>query len=265
MLARNSLPEEFRAWNRVHGAPAGRGMPGWGGLLFRLPENIRLRVMGCFAMQSNSETRVFEYPWAFFAAQIRPGMSALEIGGGLSGFQFALGTAGCSVTNVDPGLKASGGASYCDGAAMAQANRLFGTHVNLINATIDRADLPDASFDRAYAISVLEHVPQSEMEDVMRQVFRVLKPGGTFVITIDLFLNIYPFTSRQSNKFGRNIDIASLCAVAPFKLIAGEKSELFGFPEFSTERVLSDLERYVMGSYPVLSQCLVLEKPLTAE
>jgi len=262
VLARQPLPEKYIAWNRAHGAPAGRGMPGWGGVLNRLPERIRYSLMGCYAMQVNSDTRAFEYPWAYFASPLRPGMDVLEIGGGLSGFQFTLSGAGCRVTNVDPGEKATGGASFCDAAAVARFNRLFGTDVTLLNTTIDEAGLSREGFDRAFAISVLEHLPQEEMEAVMREVFRVLRPGGTFVITLDLFLNLRPFTSRTANHYGRNIDVATLCAIAPFRLAVGNRSELFGFPEFEPERILSELEQFVMGTaYPVLSQCLVLEKP----
>jgi len=38
----------------------------------------------------------------------------------------------------------------------------------------------------------------------------VLKPGGRLVLTIDLFLNLKPFTSRTSNQFGVNVSIGEL-------------------------------------------------------
>ena len=38
--------------------------------------------------------------------------------------------------------------------------------------------LPDNSFDAVYAIEATVHAP--ELEGVYREIFRVLKPGGTF-------------------------------------------------------------------------------------
>jgi SAM-dependent methyltransferase len=43
-------------------------------------------------------------------------------------------------------------------------------------------DLPDASYDAVIANHVLEHVPD-DMK-AMREVFRVLRPGGLFVVTV---------------------------------------------------------------------------------
>jgi hypothetical protein len=65
-------------------------------------EPWRARLVGCFAFQGNNTTRAFEYPWIFETVSPSPGMKLLEIGGSLSGLQFALNLAGCDVVNVDP-------------------------------------------------------------------------------------------------------------------------------------------------------------------
>jgi SAM-dependent methyltransferase len=42
----------------------------------------------------------------------------------------------------------------------------------------------DASFDGAYCISVLEHVPEPGDEEALRELARVTKPGGRVVVTL---------------------------------------------------------------------------------
>jgi len=51
---------------------------------------------------------------------------------------------------------------------------------------MDLADLhfPDASFDAVYALNSLLHVPRVEFESVLREIRRVLVPGGLFYLGI---------------------------------------------------------------------------------
>jgi SAM-dependent methyltransferase len=50
----------------------------------------------------------------------------------------------------------------------------------------DGRSLPfaDASFDRAYSISVLEHIPEGGDEAALGELARVVKPGGRVVVTL---------------------------------------------------------------------------------
>jgi SAM-dependent methyltransferase len=261
MLARRALPEEYRRWNRRHGAPFGHPVHGLGLLRRLLPERVLTRMRGPFGIQPNNTVREFEYPWAYFASPVRPGLDVLDIGGGFGGFQFALARQGCRVVNVDPGMAAIGVGWPCDESSMRRLNRLFGTSVQLRNTVIERAGLADRTFDVAYSISVLEHLPPEELVTTFTEVYRVLRPGGLFVMTVDLFLNIAPFTSIPHNKFGTNIDLRWLLGQAPFELAVGTPSELHGFEGFAAERVLSNLGDLLVGAYPALCQCLVLRKP----
>jgi len=261
MLARRASPEAYRDWNRQHGAPFGRRVRGLYTLQRFLPENVMARIRGPFGIQENNTVREFEYPWAYFATPVRPGLDALDIGGGLGGFQFVLARAGCRVVNVDPGMDAVGIGWPCDDSSMRRLNRLFGTSVQLRNTVIDRADLADDAFDVAYSISVLEHLPPDELVTTLEEVYRVLRPGGHFVMTVDLFLNIAPFTGVQRNRFGTNVDLRWLLEQTPFELAMGTPSELHGFDGFSPEWVLNNLADLLVGEYPALCQCLVLRKP----
>jgi SAM-dependent methyltransferase len=249
---------EFREWNWVNGAPHGRNpiIPRWK-RSFLSHEDIE-RMRGPFALQMNNTTREFEYPWAFHAAELKPGMRVLEIGGGLSGLQFVTDLVGCSVVNVDPGMDVHDWP--CNPEAMQRLNRRFGTHVVLVNTTIDKASLTEASFDRAFSISVIEHLAPHIAAEIVRSVHFCLKPRGLFVLTADLFLNVKPFSSRLENQFGRNQDLSKLIDLEAWELLIGDRSRLYGFAEFDSDDVLSHLEDFYVGNYPALAQCLVLRR-----
>lgn len=263
MLAPSQLPPRYQNWNRAHGAPSGFQRPRRE--LFRrfYPAEAWQRLRGPFGLQSNNRTRVFEYPWAYYAADLSSPRKIVEIGGSLSGFQFVLSRAGHEVVNIDPGMEAAGVGWPSDIEEIGKLNDWFGTSVELRPTTIDKAELPDDYFDYFFSISVLEHLPQSDLQEVMRHARRCLKPGGRFIITLDLFLNLYPFTTRHENEFGTNQDVRHMVEMSGLELVEGDRSKLFGFPEFDAARIQSELEAYFIGNYPVLTQCLTLQRPLT--
>jgi len=51
--------------------------------------------------------------------------------------------------------------------------------------TFDATNIPfeDSSFDCVFSVSVLEHVPDDRDREIAKEVARILKPDGTFVIT----------------------------------------------------------------------------------
>jgi SAM-dependent methyltransferase len=185
----------------------------------------------------------------------------VEIGGGMSGFQFVMCRNGCQVINVDPGQEEMRPRWGYNEENFNKLNSQFGTDVEMRSTTIDKAGLEDKSFDCAYSISVLEHLPLAAISTIMTHVWKCLKPGARFVLTVDLFLNLAPFTHRLHNEFGTNIDLKWLLCQAPFVLEEGNIDELFGFNEFNPAEVLARLETYLIATdYPVLSQCLVVRK-----
>ncbi len=260
MLARVEMPPSFRQWNRKRGAPYG----------FRWVNHIPRRywtwpfvakMVGCFAFQENNSTRRCEFPWVFEALDIFPGASVLEIGGGLSGLQFVLSRCGCEVTNVDPGMAANGVGWPVDQESVNLLNRRFRTRVRLKNCFIQDAGLEDESFDRAFSVSAIEHIPPDDILTILEHVRRGLKPGGLFVLTVDLFLDLKPFTTLETNKYGRNVSIRWLVENSGLELAAGRPEELYGFDSFSPERILEGLPQFFVGSgWPTLAQKLVLRK-----
>ncbi len=260
MIAPKKLPEMYQQWNSAHGAPHGHPIR-FGRFRKQWLPDSWLRGQGPFSVQPNNTIRAFEYPWSFDVAKIQPGMKTLEIGGGLAGLQFTLAQAGCKVVNVDPGMEAAGVGWHCDAISIARLNRVFGTDVELRNTTIEKAALAENEFDRAFSISVIEHLPPVDAANVMSHAFRSLKPGGLFIITVDLFLNLAPFTARVRNSYGHNQNIRELIAAQPWKLFVGRHEELFGHSEFDADKIQSRLEEFFVGDYPALAQCFVLQKP----
>jgi hypothetical protein len=221
-----------------------------------------VRSRGPFAWQTNNTTREFEYPWVYFTIEsFGKKLDIVEIGGGLSGMQFVLAVAGHRVTNVDPGLAATGKGWALDSEKHARLQQVYSAPVSLIPKPIQDAGLPNESADVVYCVSALEHFSETDLIQAAEHTGRVLKVGGHAVFTTDLFLDTEPFCRRDSNKYGRNIDIAALLNRSTLSLVAGNRNELLGFPEFAPDQILQRLHEFNVGNgYPCLAQCFVAKK-----
>lgn len=262
MILRRTLPPSFVAWNRRWGAPHGHRI--WRRVLQgRLrPLGHRLpRLLGPFGLQLENDTRTVEYPWAFAAGRIRPGLDVIDLGGSLCGFQFALAASGARVRNVDPGEEATGVGWPVDRETIGRLNRAFRTDVELLPCTLEHAGIPEGSVDVVFSISTLEHIPVDELTSLAAEIGRVLKPGGRAVLTVDLFLDLVPFSDKPVNGWGTNVSIRELVEQTGLELTEGRTSELHGYPEFDPKRILAQLPEYHLGSgYPSLAQAVVLTK-----
>ncbi len=262
VIGRNVLPDLYRRWNEVWGAPFGRPVPTW---IRRLPASTDRvdRRAGPFSFQPNNSTRTWEYPWAWHAVPLTPGMRVVDLGGGLSGLQFVLALSGATVLNIDPFVDYGSVGEYAavdPPQVLGRLNRLFGTAVELRRGVIHEAGLDAASVDIVYCISTIEHLSETDVSAAMAEIRRVLRPGGHWVLTVDLFLDLKPFTTRLSNRWGTNVDIRSLVEASGFDLVSGSPGELLGFGDFDADTVQSNLSEYLVGDYPGLAQCLVLRK-----
>ncbi len=84
--------------------------------------------------------------------------------------------------------------------SLAEALKLY-QRIHVTSA--DRIPEPDCSFDWVFSNSVLEHI--SNLDNVLREVSRVLKPGGQFLLTVPsedfhqcLRGPLLPWTSKES-------------------------------------------------------------------
>jgi 2-polyprenyl-3-methyl-5-hydroxy-6-metoxy-1,4-benzoquinol methylase len=259
MLAKAQLTEGFEAWNRRWGAPSGRHFP-LEGLVARRAPGIARYVRGPFGFQSNSPTRRYEYPWV--ASKLRGEHRLLEIGGALSGLQFSLAKGqGAEVHNVDPLINYGNGPREYEVSPAerhAAMNACYKTKVVLHHSVLEDADL-EGPFDAVYSVSTLEHMQKDAIERTLGRIDNLLRPGGRLVLTADLFLDAQPFCSAESNRWGTNISMAWLAEVTGYDLVEGDRRELFGYPEFSTDYVLCNLGEYSMYASQ-LAQCAVFVK-----
>lgn len=113
---------------------------------------------------------------------VGPGDRVLDMGCGGGRHAFALYRRGADVTafDMDAGeLKDVAGMF----AAMSEAGEVpAGAQARAVRGTAYALPFADASFDRIIAAEVLEHLPEDDR--AMRELFRVLKPGGLIAVTV---------------------------------------------------------------------------------
>ncbi len=180
----------------------------------------------------------------------------LEVGGALAGMQFVLDLEGHDVHNVDPFLDFGDGGYLIDPVAEhAALNRAFGTNVTLHPSTLSEVSV-EGRFDAVICVSTIEHLEADQIQSTLEAAMRLLVPGGLVVLTVDLFLDVAPFTDEPTNRWGRNVSISWLQKIlGDAELVAGIPDELYGFEGFSTRAVLSRLDEFAMSSeYPQLAQ-----------
>lgn len=214
-----------------------------------------VRYRGPFAWQANNSTRIFEYPWAYGeVANLGKKARIVEIGGALSGLQFLLAREGHSVINVDPAP------TTWEFTAERHRKLAHALHapVTLVQTSVGETEIADASVDVALCVSTLEHLSDEELAEIALWIRRALAPDGIAILTIDLFLDLAPFTPAERNRIGRNIDVRAFLERCGLRLVKGTPSELNGFPEFDPVVVQTNLNRYLVGHpFPTLTQCLV--------
>lgn len=261
MLAPAALPQSAQDFNRRHGAPYGRRGKKW---LRRARDHSTLaaRLAGAYAWQPNATTRRFEYPWAYeqVCAQGRD-LVVADVGASLGGLQFTLAQAGHDVHAVDPGLAAHGMGWQLDPEFHAFLSRAHHAPVTLHATELENAGLPDDSVDVLVSISTLEHFAPADFSAFAEAAKRVLRPHGIVVLTIDLFLDLQPFTDRHENRYGTNVDVAALLEEMECDLVEGDPTELNGFDAFDPRRVQANLSEYLIAdSYPGMAQCIVARR-----
>jgi 2-polyprenyl-6-hydroxyphenyl methylase/3-demethylubiquinone-9 3-methyltransferase len=94
------------------------------------------------------------------------GSLILDLGCGKGRFSRALSALGASMVGLDLST-----------AMLADARS-----INRVRASARRLPFTPASFDGVVAVEVWEHLPPRSLDQVCREVVRVLRPGGTLVI-----------------------------------------------------------------------------------
>ena len=106
------------------------------------------------------------------------GRAVLDLGAGNGIASFALARAQWKVTAIEPDPSEEVGAG-----AIRALQKEFGLPVEVVAFTADGLPFAEASFDAVFARQVLHHVP--DLAQTMRELFRILKPGGTLLAIRD--------------------------------------------------------------------------------
>ncbi len=126
--------------------------------------------------------KIHEYVEVVSGARLEPGHVVLDLGCG-KGFQTQILARSCArVIGLDVAS-----------SKIAEAHR-FLRHscvehkVDFLAGRVEAAGLPGASLDRILSFCVLEHIPN--LDEVLRELLRLLKPGGELHVSVDALANI---------------------------------------------------------------------------
>ncbi|MBF8186739.1 class I SAM-dependent methyltransferase [Nonomuraea sp. K274] len=122
----------------------------------------------------------------FARLHVGPGVRVLDLGCGGGRHAFEVLRRGADVTafDMDQSELDSVAAMF---AAMDKAGEVPpGATAETVQGTALDMPFDDGTFDRIIAAEVLEHIPDDMA--AMREIFRVLKPGGTTAVTVPSFL-----------------------------------------------------------------------------
>lgn len=112
-------------------------------------------------------------------AALKPGERLLDVGCGTGVLtRMAAGIVGASgqALGIDPAPRM---------IAVARKNAAGSSQAEFRNAAIERLPFESGSFDVALASLMLHHLPPDLKRDGLREVYRVLKPGGRLIV-VDL-------------------------------------------------------------------------------
>jgi SAM-dependent methyltransferase len=109
-------------------------------------------------------------PWVLDSTNLGPNVLELGPGLGLTTDLLRMSLTRLTALEIDPKL------------ASALAARLRGSNVEVIEGDATTMPFTDSEFSGAVSFTMLHHVASRELQDqVLREVFRVLRPGGFFV------------------------------------------------------------------------------------
>lgn len=133
-------------------------------------------------------SRCWEYPYAYhhllrWLTKLAPGANrtVADVGSGVTFFPFSVARLGCHVTctDIDP---------ICEKDLLRAKNQVPTKPGDVSFRRTDGSRLPfaDGECGAVYCISVLEHI--AEFSSTVREITRILQPGGLFILTVDLDL-----------------------------------------------------------------------------
>lgn len=117
--------------------------------------------------------------WVFDKVRTSEACRIAEIGGGVSRILRVLDPSN-ELFNVDEFLGNDGGPKDVD---QIDNVKIIKSRLGLFDS-----DLPTNYFDIVFSVSVMEHVPSSDLPEFYQDMYRILKPGGIAYHAIDAYL-----------------------------------------------------------------------------
>lgn len=128
--------------------------------------------------------RLWEYPYAILSARLKPGMRCVDVGCGMTAFTIYLKeVALCDVVGADPDLFESGIHEKAFGVSREFIRK---TGLQVVRCGMEKINLPSNSCERVFCLSVIEHLERATIYRGIREMVRILKPGGLLVLTADV-------------------------------------------------------------------------------
>ena len=72
-------------------------------------------------------------------------------------------------------------------------------NATFLSISPDRLPFPDSSFQAVTCVELIEHLNNSENARLMAEVFRVLRPGGTWIVTTPNYHSLWPILELALN------------------------------------------------------------------
>jgi SAM-dependent methyltransferase len=116
---------------------------------------------------------------------LRPGERVLDIGAGFGRHSFESGRRGATVIAFDMAQPELQSVRDTFGAMQEAGEVAASAYAGGVRGDATRLPFPDATFDRIIASEVMEHIDDDA--GAMRELARVLKPGGVLAITVPAF------------------------------------------------------------------------------
>jgi len=146
----------------------------------------------------SEKRKLWENSWVASHSNLRPGLRVLDIGGASTAFVFYLASLGCSVKVIDNDWSCCGMIYNTNYVA-----KKMGWDIEALDRDISKpVPFADNSFDRVFSICTVEHLTSGVRRSMMREVARVLKPGGIAGFTIDYSPNREVLTADKGLRFG---------------------------------------------------------------
>lgn len=151
--------------------------------LLKLIMDTSRRHLGFFTKTS---IRSIEYPWVLEKITQNSATTVADIGAGVSPLPIVLGQREYLVTTLDfhPILRDLNKQEEWNEWGFLDYSTIMPT-INSHNMNVLKYS-PKEKYDIIYSVSVVEHMPRKSWEQVVRWVARWLKPGGRFILTLDM-------------------------------------------------------------------------------